>query len=108
MFDITTGQQIRKITASDASEGDSFGSSLAVDGNLALVGAGGNKIDGEYFAGRPIYLISPMANNYTNSSRPIAKRLDYFARSVALSDGLALVGAIWNGTNSGMTVKADL
>jgi outer membrane protein assembly factor BamB len=92
VFDITTGRQIRKITASDASEGDSFGGSLAVDGNLALVGAGGNKIDGEYYGAAYLFDITTGEQLHKLIS-PDSQRLDYFARSVAISDGLALVGA---------------
>ena len=37
LFDITTGSQIAKLTASDAAAGDSFGSSVAISGNTALI-----------------------------------------------------------------------
>lgn len=38
-FDMTNGQLMRTFTASDAAEGDSFGSDLAVHGSKLLVGA---------------------------------------------------------------------
>ncbi len=39
LFDATTGQQLAKLTADDASMGDRFGFSVALDGNRALIGA---------------------------------------------------------------------
>jgi hypothetical protein len=42
LFDVRTGEQLWKLTASDAAALDSFGSRVAIEGNIALVGAGGN------------------------------------------------------------------
>ncbi|MCA9274143.1 MAG: hypothetical protein KDA31_13990 [Phycisphaerales bacterium] len=39
VYDIFTGQELHKLTASDASSGDRFGSSIAVSGNLIVVGS---------------------------------------------------------------------
>lgn len=39
VLDIATGNRISKLTADDAEAGDQFGISLALEGNLALVGA---------------------------------------------------------------------
>ncbi len=41
VFDITTGEQLLKLRASDATDGDWFGLSVAVSGNIALIGAPG-------------------------------------------------------------------
>jgi hypothetical protein len=41
LFDVTTGNQLAKLTASDAAAGDLFGRSVAISGNTALVGATG-------------------------------------------------------------------
>jgi outer membrane protein assembly factor BamB len=38
LFDVTTGQQLLKITASDGSAEDEFGTAVALSGNLALIG----------------------------------------------------------------------
>jgi outer membrane protein assembly factor BamB len=40
LFDVTTGQQLRKLRASDASTNDGFGYRVAIDGNIAIVDAG--------------------------------------------------------------------
>ncbi len=39
LFDVTTGNQIAKLTADDAATDDIFGFSVAISGNTALVGA---------------------------------------------------------------------
>ena len=39
LFDITTGQQLMKLTADDAAPGDEFGESVSLSGNIAMVGA---------------------------------------------------------------------
>jgi outer membrane protein assembly factor BamB len=39
LFDVTTGQQLRRLTASDGAPGDQFGKDVAIFGNTALVGA---------------------------------------------------------------------
>ncbi|MCF8014618.1 MAG: FG-GAP repeat protein, partial [Chromatiaceae bacterium] len=42
LFDATTGQELAKLTASDAAQGDYFGGSVAIDGDYILVGAHGD------------------------------------------------------------------
>ena len=42
LFDVMTGQQLFKLTASDAAAEDVFGGHVAVSGNTAIVGAVGN------------------------------------------------------------------
>ena len=39
LFDVTTGQELRKLTASDAAADAIFGKSVAINGNVAIVGA---------------------------------------------------------------------
>ncbi len=39
VFDVATGNLVRKLTASDIAAGDEFGSSVAIRGNTALVGS---------------------------------------------------------------------
>ena len=39
LFDVTTGQELFQLTASDAAAGDFFGFSVAISGNTAIVGA---------------------------------------------------------------------
>jgi len=39
VFDVATGQQLSKLTASDPGTDDSFGDSVAISGEIAIVGA---------------------------------------------------------------------
>ena len=39
LFDVTTGRELVKFTASDTALGDSFGGSVAISGNTLIVGA---------------------------------------------------------------------
>lgn len=47
LFDTTTGEQLFKLTASDAAGDDFFGASVAISGTTALVGAWGNDDAGD-------------------------------------------------------------
>ena len=46
IFDVTTGDQVHKLVASDAGAGDNFGFSVAIDGNTAVVGAKNENTNG--------------------------------------------------------------
>ena len=49
LFDVTTGQQIAKLLPNDGEEGDTFGLSVDIDENLAVIGADdGNNIGSAY------------------------------------------------------------
>ncbi|XHC25748.1 MAG: hypothetical protein ACFHWZ_02795 [Phycisphaerales bacterium] len=49
VFDAATGEQLHKLTASDASEGDGFGDSVAISGNLVVVGSGSSASPGSAY-----------------------------------------------------------
>ena len=46
VYDVTTGQQLMELTASDAAQGDYFGGSVAISGDRLIVGAPGE----DYYA----------------------------------------------------------
>ncbi len=92
LFDVTTGEQLRKLLPSDGSSGY-FGCSVALNGNLALVGA--------YRYGSA-YLFDVTTGEQLQKLVPAdSASLDYFGRSVALNDKIALVGAPYGGYRSG-------
>lgn len=102
LFDVTTGRQLAKFTASDAGANDWFGSSVALNGSVALIGA---------HIARAVYVFD------IASQKQLAKltaadtvELDSFGRSVALSGNLALIGALTDevGINSGSAYLFDL
>lgn len=92
LFDTTTGTQISKLTASDGEALDYFGRSIAVAGDLAIIGADGDDDNGIDSGAAYIFEIS--------TGRQLAKILasdgldgDAFGYAVALSTDLALAGA---------------
>jgi len=102
LFDATTGAQLAKLLADDAT-GDGFGASVAISGVIAVVGAYQSD-DNRYDSGSA-YLFD------TTTGLQIAKLLpddgaegDVFGLSVAISGATAIIGAYHdddNGYNSG-------
>jgi len=105
LFDTVTGQELFKLTASDAAAGDEFGTSVAISGTTAIVGANGNDDGGS------AYLFD------TETGLQIAKLTasdaaagDLFGISVAISGTIAIVGAVGDdivGNNSGSAYLFD-
>ncbi len=87
LFDVTTGNQIAKLTASDALAGDFFGASVAINGNTALVGAPGSSSGSAY-----LFDVAT-GNQITKITASDASTSDFFGISVAISGNAALVGA---------------
>ncbi len=112
LFDISDPAkptQIAKLLANDGAGGDSFGASVAISGDTAIVGAWVDDDNGLYSGSA--YLFD------TTTGRQIAKLLpndgaafDIFGHSVAISGATAIVGAVWdndNGTQSGSAYVFD-
>lgn len=100
LFDASTGNQTFKLTASDAAAGDHFGASVAIDGDLAVVGAdldsGPNSDQGS------AYVFD--ATNGTQQQKLTAgdgQVDDYFGSSVAISGNTVVVGAPGDNDNGG-------
>ena len=85
LFDVTTGEQIGKLEASDAHWGDRFGSVVAISGNTAIVGArsGGAAYLFDITTGEEIAILTASD----------ASSVDSFGRSVDLNGQFAIVGA---------------
>lgn len=103
LFDVNTGTQLYKLTASDAASGDQFGQFVSISGRTAVVGARHNDDSGT--SSGSAYLFD------TSSGSEIAKITasnagaeDRFGTRVAISGTSTLVGATredTNGTDSG-------
>jgi hypothetical protein len=95
--DTTTGQwnQVQKLTASDATSGDLFGYSVALLGDIALIGARGSENRNTGSPGAA-YIFAPDTNGQWNQVQKLIAADgvagDGFGFSVALSDDLAVVG----------------
>ncbi|NQU21663.1 MAG: FG-GAP repeat protein [Candidatus Nealsonbacteria bacterium] len=100
LFDAITGNQLGdKLTASDADWGDTFGTSVAISGNIAIVGAPDHHHNGDAnLRGGSAYLfnVTTGAELYELIASDAADR-DYFGFSVGISGNTAIVGAYGDG-----------
>lgn len=91
-----------KLTASDASSGDNFGFSVAIDGSYAVVGAPGNDDVGSNSGSSYVFVrsgISWVELAKLNSTDAASE--DYFGRSVSLNGDYAIIGA-YNNDDAGL------
>ena len=105
VFRMDSGQQLFKLTASDAAAGDAFGSSVAISGNLALVGASQDDDSGAN-SGSAYLFDATTGNQFAKLTASDATAEDQFGTSVAISGNLALIGA--NGDGAGSAYLFDL
>jgi hypothetical protein len=115
-----------QLTAIDAASGDYFGSSVAISGDYAIVGADLKTVNGFGGAGA-VYVYIRNENSWTQQEPPITNTPasgDSFGSSVAIFGNYAIVGAPgkntdigaayiynWNGTNfvyQQQLINADL
>jgi len=89
IFDTTTGQQIFKLTASDAARSDVFGISVAISGSTAIIGAWGDE-DG---AGSAYVFDTTTGQQLFKLTASDGAEGDFFGWSVAISGTMAIVGA---------------
>ncbi len=89
-----TPNEVAKLTASDGTVEDLFGSSVAVDGNTALIGAQGD--DDAGLGSGSAYVFTRSAGVWTEQAKLTASdgaRGSLFGVSVALDGNTALIGA---------------
>jgi len=107
LFDVTTGNQIAKLTASDAAAGDSFGKSVAISGITALVGAVGDD-DGGRSSGSAYLFDVTTGNQIAKLTASDTAVEDWFGYSVAISGNTAMVGAIFDRDGGSLSGSAYL
>lgn len=110
LFDVSTGTQIGKLTASDAAGGDFFGRSVGISGNVAIVGAEGNDDAGGSSGSAYLFDVST-GNQLFKLTANDAAANDLFGASVGISGNKAIVGAQWNddgGNDSGSAYLFDV
>jgi outer membrane protein assembly factor BamB len=92
IFHTVTGNQIMKLTSSDGAFFDHFGFSVAVEGNIAAVGAPQNF--GVDFDSGAVYLFEATTGEQIAKLIPNdATRADRFGSSIAMSNGIIAIGA---------------
>jgi hypothetical protein len=99
IFDNATGTLLHTLdnpNAYDTSAGDSFGYSVAISDNYAIVGAYGEDDAGGLSSGKA-YIFNPatgaLLSTLDNPNAYNTSLNDYFGRSVFISDNYAIVGA---------------
>ncbi|MAF66790.1 MAG: hypothetical protein CMJ84_14170 [Planctomycetes bacterium] len=109
VFDVATGQQLHKLTPSDAAPHDWFGWDVSLDGRLALAGSHRDDDDGNESGSA--YLFDALAGlELTKLTAGDAAAGDNFGTGVLLSEGLAFVGSVdagINGVDSGAAYVFD-
>lgn len=110
LFDLATGDQLAKLTASDAAPGDHLGCSVAISGDIAIVGAYGDK-DAGIDSGAAYLFDVATADQLAKLTASDAAGGDDFGQSVAISINIAVVGACGDddaGNWSGSTYLFDV
>ena len=110
LFDITTGRQTAKLLPGVAATGDNFGTSVAISGATAIVGALYDDDNGATSGSAYLFDISDPAN-----PTQLFKLLpddgaadDRFGVSVAISSATAIVGAYHDNDNGAISGSAYL
>jgi len=107
LFDITTGLQIAKLLASDGGSLDEFGTSVAINGGTAIVGAMWDADNGANSGSAYLFDITTGLQIAKLLSSDVAVS-DFFGGSVAISDTTAIVGALGNDDNGQQSGSAYL
>ncbi len=99
--------EVAKLTASDGSEYDFFGSSVSISGDYAIVGAYGDNEDASDTGSAYIFHRDSVSGEWGGEAKITASdglRHDFFGTSVGISGNYAIVGAYHtsdNGLSSG-------
>ncbi|MCH2113935.1 MAG: FG-GAP repeat protein [Pirellulales bacterium] len=110
LFDVTTGTELFKLTASDAAEGDQFGHGLGVSGNRAIVGSFRDDDMGKDSGSAYLFDVATGEELFKITASDGAAG-DWFGYWAAISGNLAIVGARRDdgvGINSGSAYVYDV
>jgi len=91
VFDVPSGNQLAKLTANDAAPEDLFGNSVALNGNIAIVGAMYD--NGAHDTTGSAYVFEVTTGNQLAKMTASDAGAMEFGRSVAISGNTAIVGA---------------
>ncbi|KAH8050091.1 hypothetical protein JL722_11627 [Aureococcus anophagefferens] len=91
-----SGQQLAKFVASDAAADDYFGYSVAISGDLVVVGAYRDDDAGSKTGSAYVFRTTNDGGSWTQTAKLVASdaaKDNYFGKSVAISGDLVVVGA---------------
>ena len=92
LFDVTTGNELYKLTASDRWPEDLFGTSVSISGNTAIVGAWDNRSAGVRAGSAFLFDVTTGNELFKLTASDVAPN-DCFGISVGIGGGTAIVGA---------------
>jgi hypothetical protein len=92
VFDVTTGRELFKLVSEDGSP-NSFGCSVSLSGNHAIIGAAYDGANGDYSGSAYVFDITTGEQLYKFLPGDGAER-DYFGGSVSVSGSLAMIGSL--------------
>jgi len=107
LFDVTTGTQLHKLTASDAAASDNFGYSVAISGNYAIVGSYYDDDAGSMSGSAYIFDVTTGTELYKLTASDATAGAK-FGSSVAIDGNFAAVGAPMEGASWSLKGKAYL
>ena len=107
LFDLATGTQLEKLTASDAAAGDGFGHTVDLSGSTVIVGAPGHDDNGSNSGAA--YLFNASNGNQIAKLLPgDGSQSAYFGFSVGISGTTAIVSAMrYDGFDPGSAYLFD-
>jgi len=107
IFDVRTGQQLRKLVASDGASRDFFGSSVALSGNLAVIGALGDDDRGGESGSSYVFdiLTGQQIHKLVASDGATG---DEFGNSVSASGNQVIIGSIGSNDYVGSAYVFDI
>jgi len=92
IFDVNTGQELFKILPGDGAAGDLFGTSVGIDAFIVAIGASSDDDNGS--GSGSAYLFNAATGQEIMKFLPLDGAAgDAFGQSIAISDGLTIVGA---------------
>ncbi len=94
LLDVSTGRELRQLVADDAVEGQTFGSAVALSGNLAVIGAASNSGDVPSKPGTAyLFDVTTGQQRWKFAPNDTVETFDGFGWSVAIDGNTAIVGA---------------
>lgn len=107
LFDVTTGEPLRKLVAADAAVNQNFGQTVAISGSTVVVGSHSGSSFGSGYA----YVFDVSTGEQLYKFVATDSQPDAFGSSVSVSENIALIGASGrddHGDNSGAAYLFDV
>ena len=92
VYNSSTVKLVQTLTSPNADNGGYFGNSVAISGNLAIVGAYGERLDGDGGFGHA-YIFNATTGGLIHTLSNPTGQLAFFGYSVSISGNLAIVSA---------------